>query len=344
MRQWVTLKTIAKKTGYSVTTVSRALAGYNDVSEETRQKIQAAARELGYYPNQTARQLQKQRTDTVGLILPFSSARFADPYFSLVLAGIGDELSERGIDLLISTRPPGPSEIEAYKHMVEGRRVDGLVVIRTRREDERIVYLVERGFPFAAFGRTDLGLDYPCIDEDGQAGTYELVTYLAGLGHERIAYIAAPQDLMFGHYRHEGYRQALQAADLPYDEQLVIKGDLTRRGGAAATEQLLASEPWPTAIVAANDLMAVGTMNVAQERGVVVGRDLSVAGFDDIPTAEALSLTTLHQPIYDIGHRLSQMLAMVIARQELDEQQILLKPELIVRDSVAPPSRGRSMS
>jgi LacI family transcriptional regulator len=224
--------------------------------------------------------------------------------------------------------------------MVEGRRVDGLVVIRTRREDERIAYLAERGFPFVAFGRTNLTLDYPCIDEDGQAGTYELVAYLASLGHERIAYIAAPQDLMFGFYRREGYRQAIKDAGLPYDEQLVVMGDLTRRGGAAVTEQLLLNGATPTAIVAANDLMALGAMNVAQEHGLVVGGDLSIAGFDDIPTAEALSLTTLHQPIYDIGHQLSRMLARVIAGDELEDQRVLLKPELVVRSSTAPPARN----
>ena len=341
MRHRVTLKTIAKTTGYSVTTVSRALAGYDDVSEATRQKIQAAARELGYYPNHTARQLQKQRTDTIGLIIPTFGPRFADPYFSLILAGIGDELAERGINLLISTRSPGPEEIDTYKDMVEGRRVDGLVVIRTRREDERIAYLAERGFPFVAFGRTNLDINYPFIDEDSQTGTYQLIMHLIELGHERIAYIAAPQGLMFGFYRHEGYRQALEDSGLGYDEGLVQTADLTRRGGAAAAEHLLADQPAPTALVAANDLMALGAMNAAQEIGFTIGRDLSLAGFDDIPTAEALSLTTLNQPIYDIGHRLSQMLAALIAGDDGIEKQILLQPELIIRGSVSPPARDR---
>jgi DNA-binding LacI/PurR family transcriptional regulator len=125
---------------------------------------------------------------------------------------------------------------------------------------------------------------------------------------------------------------------LGYDERLVTTAELTRRGGAAAAEELLMGRPKPTAIIAANDLMALGVISVAKEHGLDVGRDLSIAGFDDIPTAEAIGLTTLHQPIYDIGHHLSKMLAMVIAGQKLGSQQVLLKPELVIRSSVAPPA------
>jgi LacI family transcriptional regulator len=337
MAHRVTLKTIADKTGYSVTTVSRALANYDDVSASTRQVIQQTAQELGYYPNHTARQLQKQQTDTIGLIIPSVGPRFADPYFSLILSGIGDGLAERGYDLLISTSPPGPTELEAYRYMVEGRRADGLLVIRTRREDERIAYLAEQNFPFVAFGRTDLQVDYPYIDEDGEAGTYELVMHLIGLGHSRIAYIAAPQDLTFGYFRHKGYQRALHDTSLTYDPELVQTADLTRRGGEAAAAQLLRQTPRPTAIVAANDLIALGALNVIHELGLTVGRDVSVAGFDDIPPAEVVSLTTLNQPIYEIGHELSHMLMTLIKGEALAERQVLLVPELIVRDSVGPP-------
>jgi len=338
MNQRATLKTIAKATGYSITTVSRALAGYDDVADATRAVIQSSAQQLGYFPNLTARQLQKQRTDTIGIILPSVGPRFADPYFSLILAGIGDEIAVSGYDVLISARPPGPAELEAYRSIVEGRRVDGIVVIRTRLEDERIAYLVERSFPFVAFGRTALDLDYPYIDEDGEAGTYELILHLAQLGHERIAYIAAPQDLTFGYNRHKGYQRALEETGLVYRPEYVEVGDLTRRGGSAAAEKLLAQSMPPTAIVAANDLMALGTMNRLQQKGLKTGFDISVAGFDDIPTAEALGLTTLNQPIYRIGHQLSQMLLALIEGQHLAEPKMVLKPKLLIRASVGPPA------
>ncbi|MDF1500068.1 MAG: LacI family DNA-binding transcriptional regulator [Anaerolineales bacterium] len=338
MNERATLKTIAKATGYSITTVSRALAGYDDVAEATRAVIQSSAQQLGYFPNLTARQLQKQRTDTIGIILPSVGPRFADPYFSLILAGIGDEIAVSGYDILISTRPPGPAELEAYRSIVEGQRVDGIVVIRTRLEDERIAYLAERGFPFVAFGRTTLDLDYPYIDEDGEAGTYELILHLAQLGHERIAYIAAPQHLTFGYNRLKGYKRALDDTGLVYHPEYVEVGDLTRRGGSAAAEKLLAKPLPPTAIVAANDLMALGTMNHLQQNGLRIGIDISVAGFDDIPAAEALGLTTLNQPIFRIGHQLSQMLLAVIEGQHLAEPKLVLKPKLLIRASVGPPA------
>lgn len=337
MNQRVTLKTIAKATGFSITTVSRALAGYPDVSAETREVIQKTAHELEYYPNLTARQLQKQRTDTIGIILPVSGPRFADPYFSLILAGIGDELANSGVDILISTRAPGAEELKAYRYLVEGQRVDGIVVIRTRLEDERIAYLAQRSFPFVVFGRTALDLDYVYIDEDGEDGTYELVRHLAGLGHERIAYIAAPQDLNFGFNRFKGFQRAMNDSGLEIRNEYVEIGDLTRRGGQAAGERLLAQRILPTAIIAANDLMALGVMNTAQTKGLRIGRDVSLAGFDDIPTAEDLGLTTLNQPIYPIGRQLSQMLIAVIEEQELPKLHQLLKPKLMIRDSIGPP-------
>jgi LacI family transcriptional regulator len=338
MNKRITLKSLAEITGFSVTTVSRALSGYDDVSPTTRETILSAAEELGYYPNLTARQLQKQRTDTVGLILPSKGSRLADPYFSMILAGIGDSLADSGIDLLISTRYQGKDELEVYRRMVEGRRVDGLIVIRTRCEDQRIAYLAEKEFPFVAFGRTKLAVDYSYIDEDGEAGVYELVSYLIGLGHQRIAYISAPRDLMFAHYRLEGYSRSLEDASISVDEALIIEGDLTRRTGMMATESLLSLESSPTAIVAANDLMALGAISIAQERGMAIGRDLSVAGFDDVPAAENLSLTTLRQPIYEIGGQLSQLLHAMINGNQVGRRQILLKPKLILRSSTGKPA------
>jgi len=337
MTQRATLKTIAAKTGFSITTVSRALAGYNDVAPSTRQIILNAAEDAGYYPNLTARQLQKQRTDTVGLILPTHGPRYSDPYFSAIIAGIGDELAQHNMDLLLSTQPPGPDELSAYRRMVEGGRVDGLIVIRTRKQDDRIAYLAATQFPFVVFGRSDLNVDFPYLDEDSEVGFYQLTTYLLSLGHTRIGFISAPRELMFADFRFAGYRHALQEAGLPCDMQYVVTGDLTRKGGDIGARKLLSLNPQPTAIIAANDLMALATISVAQEYGLQIGQDLSVAGFDDIPPSDIFSLTTLRQPTYDIGRKLSNLLHQLIQGNPLEERHILLKPELIVRASTRSP-------
>ena len=135
----VRIKDIAERVNRSITTVSRALNGYDDVSPETKQLILETAKEMGYSPNTFAQRLQKQQSDTIGLILPTFSPRFSDPYFSELLAGIGNKAADLGFDLLVSTRSPGPEENETYEKLIDGRRVDGFIVVRTRKQDQRII-------------------------------------------------------------------------------------------------------------------------------------------------------------------------------------------------------------
>lgn len=331
----VTLKDIARQVGVSITTVSRALGGYDDVAEETKQRILQMAREMGYRPHTIAQSLRRQRTNTVGLIIPTAGPRFSDPYFTEILTGIGNEAAEHEFDLLVSTRAPGTQEQEAYERMAGSRRVDGLLVIRTRRHDERITYLVERGFPFVAFGRSDLDLDFPYVDVDGTKGLDEATQYLIDLGHRRVAYISAPPNLMFAHYRLTGYKKALERSGLPVREEWIAIGRLTQEDGYREGLRLLDLEPAPTAIIAANDLMALGVISAAQERGLIVGRDLAVVGFDDTPLAEHShpSLTTVHQPIYDIGKMICCMLIQLIENGDPVQRQVMLEPTLVIRES-----------
>jgi DNA-binding LacI/PurR family transcriptional regulator len=264
----VTLKDIAQKADRSVITVSRALAGHSDVAESTRQRVRQTAEEMGYYPNVTARHLQKQRTDKLAFVIPTHDPRFSDPFFSELLAGIGNEAGRHHFDLLVSTQPPdSEDERETYRRIVHGRRANGLEP----------------------------------------------------------------------------------------DRALIVGGDLTQRGGFQAAQTLLALDPRPTAIIACNDLMALGAMSAAQNLGLIIGQDLSVGGFDDIPLAEHAHppLTTVRQPIYEIGQRVTRMLVQLIqgqlapeTRQDTRrsreagetpaETQVILTPQLIVRESSGP--------
>ena len=332
----VTLKDIARKVGYSITTVSRALNDYDDVSQETKQLIKRVAQEMGYHPNVIAQSLQRRCTNTVGFIVPATDRYLSDPYFIELLAGIGDGAASCDFDLLISTcKPMDPKEQLAYERMVKGRRVDGIVVARTRCDDERIAYLVSEGFPLVAFGRTASDLDFPYLDVDGEKGVCEAVKHLIGLGHRRIGFISPSMYLMFAEHRLAGYKLALRDNGLELDPALVIEGNLTQSGGYQKMGQLLDLEEPPTAVVTGNDLMAFGAMEAAQERGLVMGRDVAVIGFDDIPLAAHFrpTLTTVRQPIYDIGKMLSQMLIKIIKGEEPVERQIILRPELVVRES-----------
>lgn len=335
----VTLKDIANDVGVSVTTVSRALAGYSDVSPVTRDRIKQSASDLGYFPNITAQRLRKQRTDTLGFIMPTFGPRFSDPFFSEFIAGIGTEAAEYDYDLLVSTHAPdSEGEEKAYRRAARSGWVDGLIVVRTREDDSRLKLLCEKNFPFVAFGRTDDEMDFPFVDEDSEAGMEKLVQHFIDLGHKRIGFIAPPPGLMFGRFRLRGYHKAMASNNLLVDPQWVVEGDMTQHGGANVVEQLLKLDPRPTAIICSNDLMAIGAANRIQQQGLLVGKDLALGGFDDIPLAAFVNppLTTLHQPIYEIGRRTCAMLINILNGRALQNDHILLTPSLIIRESSGP--------
>jgi len=311
------------------------LNDFDDVSAETKERIRQVADEMGYVPNSLAPRFQKRKTDTIGLILPTFGPRFSDPFFSELLAGIGNKAANQGYDLLVSTRAPGDEELIAYRQIVQGSRVDGLVVVRTRKNDERIEYLRSVQFPFVAFGRTEGELDFLFADEDGEAGFRLVADHLINLGHRRIACIASPPDLMFSQFRLEGLRSRLQELNFPLDPALIRIGDLTQRSGYEQATDLLNLANPPTAVVAFNDLMAFGAMSAAQNLGLVVGFDVSVTGFDNIPMASHShpSLTTVDQPIYQIGSMVCEMLIKCIKGEVLEQRQVLLQPELNIRES-----------
>ncbi len=333
----VTLKDIAQKSGFSVTTVSRALAGYSDVNEQTRQHIQALADTLGYQPNLLARQFRSQRTHTIGIIIPAHDYTFSTGFYSQLMLGIGDSSSLEHYDLLISAQEPGDDEMAAYRRMVAGNRVDGMIVARTRQNDARIRFLAERGHPFVVSGRGAPGeaSDFPYVDVDSQAGIRSAVRHFVELGHHEIGLILPAPDMAFTEFRHEGYRQGLAEAGIPYRPEYVVYGDLWWTGGFQGAQSLLDRHQELTAIIACNDLMALGAMSAIQGRGLQVGRDIAVAGFDDIPAAEYAypPLTTVRQPIYEIGQRLVKMLIAIIAGTPPPETQVLLPSSLIVRAS-----------
>ena len=331
----VTIRDVATKLDLSVTTVSRALAGYDDVASATRDLVIETANEMGYVPQHAARQLRRQRTETIGLIFPTSGSRFSDPFFSEFIAGIGDETSRRSYDLLVSVAPPGEAEERAYHLWTNSRRVDGFILVRTRVDDWRISYLTKENFPFTSFGRSKTLETSPHIGVDGCSGVKDLVKHIVDQGHRRIAFIGASEELTLVGDRLEGYQAGLEEAHIAYDPDLVLKGDLTRVGGYEATKILIERSPSPTAIIGVNDLTALGAIHAAQEDGLLVGKDLAIAGFDGTVAGEHAhpALTTVYQPVYEIGRQVSAMLIDLIENQAGSELESLIRPRLIVRDS-----------
>ncbi|MCB9450800.1 MAG: LacI family DNA-binding transcriptional regulator [Anaerolineaceae bacterium] len=339
----VTLKEIAEKAGFSVTTVSRALGGFSDVNEKTRQYIMQIADELGYQPNLIARQLRSQRTYTIGLIIPAAPQSIEDDFFSILIRGVTHTAARRQYDVLVSAQLPEANEMDAYYRIVGGNRVDGMILARTYHDDPRIAYLRSLNHPFVVSGRAapDQVTDFPYIDVDSRLGISELVTHFVAYGHTDIGLILPPKNIAYTPYRLDGYRDGLAVAGIPYRAEYVVYGDMKRQGGYTAAGQLLEANPQLTAIVACNDLMGIGAMNAIHERGLLPGADIAVGGFDGIPAAEHATpaLTTVRQPIYTIGEQVTEILIKVINNEPLAETGILLKPELVIRESSGQPRR-----
>lgn len=332
----ITIRDVARRLNLSITTVSRALDGYADVAEETRQLIVKTAQEMGYVPNQAARQLRRRRSDTLGYILPADKPRFFDPFFAEFTAGLGDEAALHSFDLLVSTAPPGTAmEQRAYERWVHGRKVDGMVLNRLHNHDWRVQYLSEANFPFVTLERSLDPYEYPSVEVNGRHWYPILIEHLVSLGHRRIAYIGGPTELKIQADRLEGYRDGLASHNLGLDKALVMEGDLTSEGGYQAARRLFDLPNPPTAIACVDDMTAIGVLHAARERGLTVGQDLAVAGFDGIEGFEHTQppLTTINQPVYQIARRLVQMLVSHIKGTALEELHVQIEPALEIRQS-----------
>jgi LacI family transcriptional regulator len=332
----ITIRDLAKKLNLSITTVSRALDGYSDVAENTRSQVIRVAQEMGYAPSSAARQLRRGRADAIGYILPTSSPRFSDPFYSDFLAGLCDEAAEHQIDLIVSSSPP-ESDLEKamYQRWFQSVRMDGIILNRIRLQDWRINYLLENKVPFATLGWIPSHQGYPYILVNERGGFERLVMYLATKGHKRLAYIGAPSNLIIQVERLAGYRQGLEHSGISYDEKLVLESNLTEEGGYSAAKKLFILSDPPSAILGCNDLTAMGILKAAKEFGFQIGKNLAVAGYDGIRETEFTDppLTTLRQPTYEIARRLATTLISITRGNHDISPRIVIEPELILRAS-----------
>jgi LacI family transcriptional regulator len=331
-----TIRDVAHRLNLSITTVSRALDGYDDVAESTRQMVVQTVHEMGYTPNRAARQLRRQRSDTIGYILPTEKPQFADAFYSEFIAGMGDLATASNFDLLVSAAPPdSDSERALYERWVQGRKVDGLILNRIRLHDWRVQYLTSQKYPFVSLEKSLLPVEFIGVEVDSYQGVLELMTYLTKLGHSRIAYIGASPELKIDLDRYNGYQAGLKAAKIKPIASFVARSDLTPEGGYQAARHLLAVKNPPTAIVCINDLTAIGAMHAAHEIGFKVGRHVAIAGFDGIADAAHTQppLTTLDQPVYTIARQLIAMLLALINDEPLEERQVKFQPKLLIRES-----------
>ncbi|MGH7123061.1 MAG: LacI family DNA-binding transcriptional regulator [Stellaceae bacterium] len=306
------LRALASSLGLSITTVSRALDGYGDVAAATRERVRRAAETANYRPNAAARRLRLGTTETVSLVLPGDPGHFDEPLYMELLAALGAQLDAAGLDLMVLAARSPAEELALYRRLVDGRRTDGIVLVRTRVDDPRIRYLAESGIPFVVMGRTETPLSYAHVDGDGAGAFAAAARRLIALGHREIGYVGALSGFTFSKLRREGWAGAMVAAGL--SPSISTETAATEPGGLAAVRALLQSAPRPTAILCATDRIAIGGLRAIKEAGLVVGRDVSIAGHDNL-SASAFTepaLTTMELPVTKVGTRLAEMLVALI--------------------------------
>lgn len=339
----IDIRRVATEAEVSIATVSRVFNQPDRVTEKTRERVLEVAERLGYRPNPLGQRLRKGRTEAVGIVIATPPGQSADAFFLELVAGLGEGLGEAGLDLLVTTCHSHTEELAHYRRLVEGQRVDALVLARSRQRDERIDYLLGHDIPFVVHGRSEQAKKpFPYLDIDGEQGFLEATRHLIGLGHSRIALIAAPPELNFAQHRLAGYWKAMQEAGLEMHPRWVQAGNLSDDSGYRCALELLSLPLPPSAILCANDLMALGVFQALRERGFRAGREVSVVGYDDIAAAHYTDppLTTLRQPFRDMGRRLVDFLLERMSGIPAQNLQEVWAPELVVRGSTGPPLRG----
>lgn len=280
----LTQEQIAKLSQVSQATVSRVLPGDPRVNEELRQRVLAVVKKHGYVPDARAQSLRSQRTGTLGLVVHRSPKQLArDPFFSALIAAIIEFAGEEGYHLCVDAARALQSRRAIYEELLRTRRVDGLILVEPQTQDERMPRLLEEGFPFVLIGRYEPTDAVYSVDNDN-VGAGQLATeHLIRQGHRRIAYIGGPRGLFVCEDRYQGYRKALEEAGLDYAPEMVGWGDFSEAHGYRWMNRLLDLPQPPTAVVAVDDLVAIGALRAAKERGVAVPQQMAIIGFNDTP-------------------------------------------------------------
>ena len=327
----VTIRDVARASGFSVATVSRVLNGSGPVKDETRRRVREVATSLRFSPNVAARSLSTSRTHTIGVLLPDLHGEF----FSEVIRGIDETAQAQGYHVLVSSSHNAPSEISAALTTMLGR-VDGVVIMSPVIDGRTLAAELPPSLPLVLLNCAGGQDDVDALDIDNHGGAFTMTRHLLALGRERIAFVGGPRGNADADARRRGYRDALREAGIEPNEAWEIDGDFGEGAGIAAVEQLLALTPRPDALFAANDVMAIAAMSTLREAGVRVPEDVAVTGFDDIPIARYFhpTLTTVRVDIAGLGARAVRTLIHAVGhRNEHARVRETLSTELVVRAS-----------
>ena len=332
IRSHPTIKDVAKRAGVSIATVSRVINKTAPVQDNTAIRVVSAVEALKYRPKAAARILARQRTDTIGLLLPVISGDF----FAEMLQGIERGVVEGGYDLLIHSTFTGVKPYSVYKHVLGEHNTDGLIIFSDSLDDGELQRFHDIGFPIVLLHRSSpAGLNIPCVTVENKNGARSIVDHLIEAhGRRRIVFLRGPQGHEDSTWRELGYRQALERHEIPYDPDLVDMGNFNSQDAREAMQRLLDRHVLFDAVFAGDDDSASGALAALQSAGFRIPQDISLAGFDNSPLAFYLTppLTTINAHIQEAGYTAAQKLVQLIHSGQADPIT-LLPTEMVIRRS-----------
>ncbi|RPI30489.1 MAG: LacI family transcriptional regulator [Chloroflexota bacterium] len=322
---------VARRAGVAPITVSRVINNSGYFSEEIRQRVESAIKELGYVPNTLARSLRSKKTNTLALVL----TDITNPFFTVVARGVEDTASDAGFMVIYCNTDESEIEEEKYVQMLLQKQVDGILLVPARSEPTNIANIKAKGTPVVVIDRRIEGIEADVVRCDSEGGAYQLTQLLLDMGHRHIAVLSGPQHISTAADRVAGYRRAMTEAGMSSNECIYF-GNYHQKSGYEMARQALAVTPRPTAFFTANNFIAVGALNALQEAGLCVPEDFSLVTFDDLPP----TLTTYHfltaiaQPAYEMGKKAMELLlARLNPENVLPYQEVVLPTELVIRQS-----------
>lgn len=331
-RRHVGITEVAAEVGVSVTTVSRALSGRRPVSEATRQRVFDAIKELGYQPNELARSMRTQRTSTIALVIP----DITNPFYTSVARGLQDVITPESYYGIVCNTDADPELERNTVRQLVTRRIDGIAFSGYYQHHDDVAPAVEAGIPVVLLGNHIPAPGRDVVNSADHDSGAEATRYLLGQGHERVAFITAPEGTGAPAVRVAGYHDALREAGRAPDEDLLVRAPVSREGGAAGMTELLGLPHPPDAVIATNDIVAIGAMDVARARGLRVPDDVAIMGFDDIEAASLTTptLTTMANQSREIGQAVGRLLLQRINGEgPAESQEITFSARLCRRES-----------
>ncbi|SMB97364.1 transcriptional regulator, LacI family [Thermanaeromonas toyohensis ToBE] len=331
----VTIKDVAKAAGVAPSTVSHVLNKSAPVSPQTREKVLAAVKALGYQPSAVAQSLKLGFSKTIALIVPTIST----PMYSEMIEGIEEEATNHGYNLILCRSGRDPIRELMYLKILRTNRVDGIILAAPQVNDPCLKELEKSSLPAVIIGGYPPNNGIPSIKVDNKGGTWASIEYLLSLGHRKIAFINGYSTVPDSKERLEAIKECLAHYHIPWREDYYREGDFTRHSGAALAQELMASEEPPTAIFIASDTMAIGAMQAIKNMGWSIPEDVSLIGFDDIKFCQYLDppLTTVRQPAYEMGKAAMKALLALFSGERSEALSRIFEAKLIIRGSCAKP-------